>query len=145
MDTLTDQLKLMRYRRRATLTTDLSGVGQGKGTNMAFIYLEEPVQVSSPSAVTQKDTYIWATAVSVVCVLLIVVVLGITIVGVKIKRLKAHRLTRQKQSEAKSAGPEATPMPVNDETGVDEPGMSEAGVDEEAVIRLDATVSNSEI
>lgn len=123
----------MRYRRAAeSLTSELSGVGQGKGTNMAFIYIEEPVLVSSPEAVTQKDTYIWVTAVCVVLVLLIIVVLGITIVGVKIKRLKAHRLKRQEEAEAKSAGPEATPMPVNEQ-------------EDEGVIRLDATVSNSEI
>lgn len=95
---------------------------------MAFIYIEEPDSRPHTGAITQKDTYIWVSAVSAVLVLLIIVIIGITVIAFKITRLKARKVKRE--ASGRVTGPESTPMPVNDDEGV---------------IRLDATVCNSEI
>lgn len=96
---------------------------------MAFLYLaEEDVAPPVVGSSTKKQSYTWAIAVSVVSLLLVAVVIGITLVAIKISRLKKKRQNRA--TEVPMTGPESIPMPVNEDEGI---------------VRLDATVTNTEI
>ncbi|KAF6028614.1 FREM2 [Bugula neritina] len=140
VDTLTNPLKMIRRFRRAQLT-ELSGVGHAKGTNMAFLYLTEP-NVSSASAKSSPEspTYTWAVAVGVITLLLVLVTLGISLVTVKIIKLKKKKQNRLKESERRD-GPESLPMHVDEKRDV---SISDS-IDGDAVVKLNATVTNSEI
>lgn len=94
---------------------------------MAFLYLAEPEEESAIKigASSEKADYTWAIAIGVVLVALVGVIVGISLVAIKISQIKEGK----QQPKVQSTGPESEPMPVNEEEGV---------------VRLDATVSNSD-
>jgi len=108
---------------------------------MAFLYLTEP-NVSSASAKSSPEspTYTWAVAVGVITLLLVLVTLGISLVTVKIIKLKKKKQNRLKESERRD-GPESLPMHVDEKRDV---SISDS-IDGDAVVKLNATVTNSEI
>lgn len=105
------------------------GVGLGKGTNMAFLYLAAPEDLPAVNTLASKKspTYTWAIAVGVVAALMILAIAGILFVAIKITRMKQRK---NRANNMPKTGPESLPMPVNEDEGV---------------VRLDATVSNSDV
>ena len=85
---------------------------------MAFMYLTEPESPPSTNvgASQEQPAYAWVACIVVVLALLVLVVAGITIVAVKIKRIKSVR----RQEKEMFIG------------------------EDEGVVRMDATVSNSD-
>ena len=94
---------------------------------MAFMYLTEPESPPSTNvgASQEQPAYAWVACIVVVLALLVLVVAGITIVAVKIKRIKSVR----RQTKEKGAECEVKTMSIGEEEGV---------------VRMDATVSNSD-